>query len=834
LAAALGCSTTSVISNTNNFSRAGDVDFVCIDVPSNTARPLAECGLNPSDNAPTGDGSKHLHALVTQSLRGELAVVDLAATSGVALVDNSPGVPGYNFLPVGPFPEALVTDVRSGAVPSSVWIASGGARRLERLDVRALRRDPRVASDIPPLATLDLPGPPTDLALDVRDATVTLYATVPSLGMVVAVDVTDPLAPRIVEQFVLSPQGSGADGGVGDGGLQDGGMGDGGMGDGSVPTAEGRARALTLDRRSHRVYVADGVEPVVHVLEGSPLRQVSTIPIGVTTRALALSGWARQRAACPDAAADPDHCARTRYLYGVSADDGAVVVWDLVQGRRVNANVLPSPNPLARRIVPSLPADRVPLLAPVTSIVPLNTADYVEEDDPADPMGVVVRANAPCEAAPCGGTVTPAPGTLRGVFMAAVLRDGSLTFLDVDDYDAACREALCPGSETTQAAYRFVRHAPRAGVVLTQPPRLTASPNLSGLLRGTERAALTDLNAAPMIACTPTRARQATPACEALSNYGVELTRREDFAAMVSVADPYVARNEVWTFTYEGVLPGLDQGGGALSVDTEGRLRLDLPGAAFCVRGALAGERARDVVSLVSDPAPLPVDADLCRTSFGVEQSAQNRDFVIDRAFNGHLVLRGSDAVSPALVARCFPQATRFQVRAGGQWIALGTASGYLSAVRADPDTGECQVDEARQAEQERYGQNCLLTRSPLQGRPRPCPAGRACTGGIDPSGVAQATLAPVFANPFLCLQLFPALTRPTGASVDVAAPVARETQVAFAITGAYDPFRAAVGNLPLRVRWVPSVERLYVVDTQSSGLLEYRTNPFTAGRQFN
>ncbi len=811
LAAATGCSNTSVISNTNNFSRAGDVDFVCIDVPSNTARPLAECGLNPSSNAPTGDGTKHLHAVVTQSLRGELAVVDLAATAGVALIDNSPGVPGYNFLPVGPFPEALATDVRSGTTPSSVWVASGGGRRIERVDVRALRRDPRVPSEVPPVTGLELPGPPTDLALDVNGTTVTLFATVPSLGMVVAVDVTDPLAPRIAETFVV---GGGSDA------------------DAGVTGVEGRARALTLDRRTHRLYVADGVAPAVHVLEAGPLREVGQVAMGVSTRALALSGWTRQRTACPDAAADPDHCARARYLYGIAADDGTVVAYDLVRGARVQANLLPAPNAVGRRIVPTLPVDRVPLTAPATSIIPLNTADYVEEADPADPSGVIVRANAPCEAAPCATSDT-APGTLRGVFMAVVSRDGSLTFLDVDDYDAACREALCPGNATTQAAYRFVRHAPRAGVVLTQPPRLTASPNLSGLLRGTERAALTDLNAAPMVACAAERTRQSPSTCDALSNYGVELTRREDFSAMVSVADPYVARNEVWSFTYEGVLPGLDQGGGALSVDPEGRLRLDLPGAAFCVRGALANSRARDVVSLASDPAPLPADADLCRATFGVEQSAQNRDFVIERAFNGHLELRDG-AVAPALVARCFPQATRFQVRAAGQWLALGTSSGFLSAVRADSTTGECVVDEARQAEQDRYAARCLLTRAPLAMRPASCPAGRACTGGVDAMGAARATLAPVFANPFFCLQLYPALTRPMGSQVDVAAPIPRETQVAFSITGAYEPFRATVGNLPLRVRWVPTVQRLFIVDTQSSGLLEYRTNPFTAGRQFN
>ncbi|NVL67872.1 hypothetical protein, partial [Escherichia coli] len=68
-------------------------------------RPQDECAPVPANV----DGSafqKQLFALVTQTTRGELAVVNLSA--GV-LVDQSRATPGINFLPVGALPTDVAT-----------------------------------------------------------------------------------------------------------------------------------------------------------------------------------------------------------------------------------------------------------------------------------------------------------------------------------------------------------------------------------------------------------------------------------------------------------------------------------------------------------------------------------------------------------------------------------------------------------------------------------------------------------------------------------------------------------------------------------------------------
>lgn len=624
-----------------------------------------------------------------------------------------------------------------------------------------------------------------------------------------------------------------------------------------------RPSAITLDPRSHRVFVSDDGSPVVHVLEGYPLRETAAIPLGVRTRSIALTGWARAgtpvsppdavplpREVC-DPAVDPDHCGFAQYLYAVSSDDGSVHVWDLTRGVRVRANLRPAPNPTGRRIDPALVDEQVPLPAAATSVIALNTAEYDAVTDPLDPSRVVVNATAPCERTPrsCAHGVTLATNTLRGVFVGVVLRNGGLTFVDIDDYDAACRALNCPATSAapTRAAYRHVRHAARAVDLLLAAPKLSEAPRVSALTGETLRVELSG-RAAPAIACTPTRTpgdryvcgsapgEGATNDAVNLENFGVSLRREDAVADIGSQIDAYAARNEVWTLTWEGQLPGLEQDGAALSVEGD-RVALDAPGAFFCARGALAQSDARDLVSLLGDPAPLSADRTLCREIFGTAALPASRDFVLESAAQTRLTLRMPEGITPDVVTRCFPQATRFRVRAREQWLVQGSRSGFLHDVRAASD-GRCELDPARAAASAQQARRCAGTRFE-RNTVALCPAGRACMTTTVSEGAVSADRTPVFANPYLCLQVFPGLQDRSG-QVEVEA-VPRDAQIHFAITNAYEPISvptvsgtSTVGSLPVAMRFLPSVNRLYVVDSGRSGLLEFTMNPLTTGRIFN
>jgi DNA-binding beta-propeller fold protein YncE len=856
LAAAASCSTPQVVTATNNFDRASDVDFLCLDTTVTPVRalPTRECAINPQDNSAASAG-RYLFALVTQAERGEVAAVNLAASTGTALVDNTGGIPGYTFIPVGALPSSIVADVRAGSTPSSVWVASAADRTVERIDAAAVLRDPRAVDPGRVTARLPMNGAPHDLALDAVGGRTLLYATVPERGSIAVFDVTDPTRPMDLGFSPVTVPAASGDGGV-----------DGGAVDGGAGASPGHPVALAVDPDTHRVYASDDRSNVIHVLEGSPLREVARLDAGVPTRALVLTGWAR-RVSCAAEAADPDHYGRARYLYATHASTGAVHVVDATRGERVSPNLLPAPNPERRPLDPSLPPERVALAAPAVSLVAINSLEYRG----VDATGRVLFP-AGCQTADgCRGTTTVDPGQLHGVFVAAVLRDGRVAVIDVDDYDAAARFGLRQSTATppvpNNSAYRFIRHAPRASTKLTEGPKVASAPTVTALVRGSQRAVISDVSTAPLLACSPTREPGTGQACAAADSW-VDLTRRPSVAVEHALApdmpvadreasvpepacggervtapaappaDPYAVRNEPWGLTWDAVIPGLDVYGGAFVAEGD-RLTVEAPGAGFCTRGAFADDAftARDGVSVVGESSSLPADREMCAQVFGTATSLLNRDFVIDEAFQDRLTLRLPPGVTAALVQRCFPQGTRFEVRTRNTWIAVGARAGYQTAVTADA-SGRCVIDAAKQAAVEGFAGRCLLARAPLAQRAAPrCLAGRVCVGAPDSAtGAVTALRTPVFANAFFCLQVYPSVLREVRDTrvTYSARPIERDTQIGFTITGAWEPLVLPGGTFPVAARFAPGVERLYVVDTQSSGLIEYRTTPLARNRNFN
>jgi hypothetical protein len=105
------CSQTPTSVPVRTFERAQRMDVACMQLYDSVTlatreplgRPQEECAPVPANV--NGDAfGKQLYAFVTQSTRGELAVVNLSAGR---LIDQSRATPGINFLPVG----ALPTDV---------------------------------------------------------------------------------------------------------------------------------------------------------------------------------------------------------------------------------------------------------------------------------------------------------------------------------------------------------------------------------------------------------------------------------------------------------------------------------------------------------------------------------------------------------------------------------------------------------------------------------------------------------------------------------------------------------------------------------------------------
>ncbi len=118
------CSQTPTSVPVRTFERAQRMDIACLQLfdPQDGFRPIEPVGRTREECVPTpsnSDGNfvNQLFALVTQSTRGEIAVVDLSVGF---LIDQSRGTPGVNFIPVG----ALPTDVTTTPDGKMVFVAS--------------------------------------------------------------------------------------------------------------------------------------------------------------------------------------------------------------------------------------------------------------------------------------------------------------------------------------------------------------------------------------------------------------------------------------------------------------------------------------------------------------------------------------------------------------------------------------------------------------------------------------------------------------------------------------------------------------------------------------
>lgn len=204
LASALGgaglfaCSQTPTSVPIRTFERAQKVDVICLQVFGDDApKPLPQESCAPVP--PNVNGSKldnQLFALVTQTSRGEVAVVDLSAGS---LIDQSHGVPGVNFLPVG----AIPTDIASTPDGRMAFVASAEPNKFAIYGIpghrilgdAAGRRDPEGATTLASWPVCALPQRPGSLTVIPRRARA---GAVPDVGASGAAGAASDLAYELV------------------------------------------------------------------------------------------------------------------------------------------------------------------------------------------------------------------------------------------------------------------------------------------------------------------------------------------------------------------------------------------------------------------------------------------------------------------------------------------------------------------------------------------------------------------------------------------------------------------------------------------------------------
>lgn len=174
LAAAMGlasCADAPTENPLRTFERAQKLDTICLKVNDAAGNPVVNSPLPLEACAPVPvgvDGSfypNHLFALVTQTARGEVGVVDLTARK---VVDIDHGTPGTNFIPVGVLPTGIASSPKSDI--TYVVTAEPNKPGLYALPSKVILGDSQGLPNtrVPTIATLPvcaLPGRPAAIEL---------------------------------------------------------------------------------------------------------------------------------------------------------------------------------------------------------------------------------------------------------------------------------------------------------------------------------------------------------------------------------------------------------------------------------------------------------------------------------------------------------------------------------------------------------------------------------------------------------------------------------------------------------------------------------------------
>ena len=479
------CTKADLSQSQRSFSRSGATAFVCLDVDADhdPGRSIDEC-----PDFESSDEDHDLFALVTQTLHGEVAVVNLDRSR---IEDSDALIPGLTFLPVGPQPVDIVAT--PGGTASFVATAGGpdqnGIYALPSSCILA-PEEGEAQRDIVSWPSCSLPaapgrmqilidppngdgevragcagelrvmgdggGTPTceaDLSLETQPpGRRVLAVTLPDLGELWLIDAqallnttpgkfapcpvadgqkvaldASPLEPRPAPVLPADLDGECT----------------------PEPIAQGwgtqtfRSRPSDVDLADNVLYVGDLGAPLIHRLDVSDPCEITRQPPllpgayedpgrAVFTSALAIS---------------PVTTRNERFVYAVDDQAGSVMIFDVSPGSAQRTPVLRPGSPLLPFEVP----DRISFAAPAKDVA------FVFRDLPEpDPVTGVARSGVLCDPDPSLASEYPAaayrtsedfsegagPRRLRGTFGMVALTNGTVAVIDVEDFDAPCRRPI--------------------------------------------------------------------------------------------------------------------------------------------------------------------------------------------------------------------------------------------------------------------------------------------------------------------------------------------------------------------------------------------------------
>ena len=645
---ATDCTQQPISVSVRSLEQAGGVAFWCLSADKqNPGAWIDTCSASyPHLSTDTWN---HMYALVTQPIRGEVALIDVSAGS---VVDLDVSKPGFNFIPVGGNPGSIVST--PGGTAAFVGIAQSGYEGIWVVPSRTVVNGPANLTSFAACALPSAPGamqvivqptandiaptdcagnapaadhPQGDISLETKPHGVRkLVVALPDDGALAIIDAQTlldhepgsfrecPIERYVPLQAKLPPSWPNQVW------PQD-------IADARnqcwltapidfSPTtlSAPRPAAFAFDAPTSTLYVTDEDLPIIHALDLSdPCNVVERDPLlprsaerpdrQVVTREIAVS---------------PVTSDGKKFVYAVDFHEGSVMAFDVSLGTSDRT-------PLIRKnlvAAPFTPPDRISLAVPVKS-VQFGLRDYPL----ADPVTGVALVGAKCD--PSNDTSVAAgyrttadflsgarPRNLRGVFAYLALTNGQIVVVDVDDFDASCRRPQATGacSGETFPSYQGAngelscnmvqRHEIRSATFFdateasgSRVPSMQSYPLLSldssvlptdDTLEGKKHPRMlvpTKDNPLVMVGGRAVDEVQSDPKSSTQN------------MVMFDYRDPRAHYEQDWGITYEGSLPGFAGHVGRLepASDSNSRTVFWDPSAYFCDRGVHDLDAARKV-----------------------------------------------------------------------------------------------------------------------------------------------------------------------------------------------------------------------------------------------
>ncbi len=491
-----GCSTTPTAQAVRTLQGSDEMAFVCLGAPGdpNIFHELGDC-TSQVQTGITDFGTSvelpHIYALVTQTIQGSVAMVDLATTNG-DLLDSDPTTPGAAGFPVGDNPRSIVATPKGTAV----FVAAAEVNRpaiyaLPMLHIRPCLVDTsqcgKAAPTLSSWPACGLPAAPgkmvmvtdpSDAAGQVRASCGGTYAppvgtidaegkgreklivALPSKGELVVIDAESvldatpgavntacPIEKTITLVGTIPP----------------------------VPTPPapmpGPACSVPqvamssllgpftpqpsgLAYSDGKIYVGDIGAPLVHIVDvPTPCTPSEEEPLVATSLA-----DPNRRVMTTKVAVTPVLASTfKRYLYAVDDEDRSTMVFD-VSATSMSHTPLTNPDPVDN---PLQPPDRFQY-GPQPAALAIMTRDQPAGDvstgvapfgtlcDPnPDPSVVICNGSNPCDLGTSYRTkgdfsAGAGPSVLRGTFGLVGLSAGAVGIMDIQDFDAPCRGPSTP------------------------------------------------------------------------------------------------------------------------------------------------------------------------------------------------------------------------------------------------------------------------------------------------------------------------------------------------------------------------------------------------------